>query len=434
MTLLKPNQLLHTETSKTPCRVSKLLGGGGQGEVYLADLKGKQIALKWYFKGAATKEQRFILEDLIARGSPDSRFLWPIELVSDPSTSGFGYIMGLREKRYRGLVDLMFRRIEPSFSSLATAGYQLADSYYKLHSGGLCYRDISFGNVFFDPKTGDVRICDNDNVGVNRKPGGGVLGTPRFMAPEIVCGKAFPSRDSDLYSLAVLLFFMLMVAHPLEGQCESSIKAMDLPAMNMIYGSNPLFIFDPANKTNRPDPEVHGNAIAYWPIYPEFLRDLFIHSFTTGLSDPKYGRVKETQWRAAMIRLRDSIVFCKACGMENFFDDDDADGSCWSCKSSLQNPFRLQIGPKSLVVLNHDTKLFPHHLDGKQSYDFTSISAEVSLHPKNPDVWGLKNMTKQKWVATSAEGSMHDVEPGRRVRLAAGTKINFKTVEGEIHH
>ena len=273
MPLLKNKQLLLTQTSRTPCRVSRYLGGGGQGEVYRADLKGTSVALKWYFKGTATKDQRYILEDLIAHGPPDNRFLWPIELVSDSNMSGFGYIMGLRGSHYKGLVDLVKGKAKPSFRSLATAGYQLADSYYQLHAKGLCYRDISFGNVFFDPKTGDVRICDNDNVGVNRdKKYRGVLGTPRFMAPEIVCGRSLPDRDSDLYSLAVLLFFMFMVAHPLEGLHETEINCIDLPAMEMLYGTDPLFIFHPTNESNRPDPTIHFNALANWPIYPQFLR------------------------------------------------------------------------------------------------------------------------------------------------------------------
>lgn len=62
--------------------------------------------------------------------------------------------------------------------------------------------------MFFDPDTGDVLICDNDNVSANGIDNSSVYGTPRFMAPEIVMGQAKPSRNTDLYSLAVLLFYM----------------------------------------------------------------------------------------------------------------------------------------------------------------------------------------------------------------------------------
>jgi len=60
----------------------------------------------------------------------------------------------------------------------------------------------------------------------------------------------------------------------------------------------------------------------YWPIYPQFLRDLFTKAFTTGIRDPKNGRVRESEWRTMMVRLRDSIIYCEYCGLENFYDID----------------------------------------------------------------------------------------------------------------
>ena len=81
-------------------------------------------------------------------------------------------------------------------------------------------------------------ICDNDNVSANGIDNSSVYGTPRFMAPEIVMGRASPSRNTDLYSLAVLLFYMFMMGHPLEGKLEAEIKCMDIHAMNKLYGRN----------------------------------------------------------------------------------------------------------------------------------------------------------------------------------------------------
>ncbi len=434
--LLKPNQTVLTETTRSSCRIQKFLGGGGQGEVYQAELGGRPMAVKWYFRRSATPKQRWILEDLVRRPAPNARFLWPIELVSDSGTPGFGYVMGLRSTRYRGIVDLMKCRIQPTFRALVTAGYQLADSYYQLHSAGLCYRDISFGNVFFDPNTGDVLICDNDNVAIDSGEKGGVLGTPKFMAPEIVRGEASPSRDTDLYSLAVLLFYMLMVHHPLEGSRESQVKCLDLPAMNRLYGTDPLFIFDPANDSNRPDPTFHRNAVEFWAVYPPLIQDLFTRSFTDGLRRQQ-GRVKETEWRAALAQLRDLIAYCAGCGLENFHRGTTAettsDQACWACNASLRWPARLQIENRYLVMLNHDTKLFPHHLDPQCQHDFSRPLAEVSRHPTDPDIWGLKNLSAAKWVVTQSNGTMLDVPPERSTRLVRGAKIQFGSVKGEIH-
>lgn len=434
--LLKINALLQTETSRSAVRVERFLGGGGQGEVYRAQLEGQPVALKWYFPRSATRQQRAMLEGLVQRPAPSERFLWPIELVADANIPGFGYVMRLRESRYRGIVDLMKRRIEPTFHALITAGYQLADSYYQLHAAGLCYRDISFGNVFFDPNSGDVLICDNDNVAINNDQQGGVLGTPKFMAPEVVRGDALPSRDTDLYSLAVLLFYIFVVQHPLDGQRESQVKCLDLPAMNKLYGFEPVFIFDPEDASNRPDPAFHRNALEYWPIYPPFLRELFVRSFTEGIRDPRHGRVKESEWRGALIRLRDAIAYCAKCKSENFYfgESDPAEEvrSCWSCGEPLRWPFRLVLNGKQTVLLNHDTKLFPHHVDLNRTHDFSQPVAVLSRHPSDPGVWGLKNADVGKWVSINRDGGMTDVPPGRSVTLTRGVKINFGNVTGEI--
>jgi len=435
--ILRLKQTVHTESSGVPCEVEQFLGGGGQGEVYRASLAGQTVALKWYFPASATAVQREALAALVKKGAPDQRFLWPMDLASESGVPEFGYVMPLREPRYKGIVDLMKRRIEPTFRALAKAGHELSDSFLQLHARGMCYRDISFGNVFFDPKTGDILICDNDNVAVDEGGDSTILGTPSFMAPEVVRGDAVPSTQTDLFSLAVLLFYMLMVHHPLEGRQESSIKCLDLPARTKLYGTHPLFIFDPDDDANQPVPGHHDNAIAYWPIYPQFLRDLFIKAFTDGIRDPVNGRVRESQWRSAMVRLRDSIMYCAGCGRENFYDGETlkAPGGkpapCWSCKQAIQLPPRIRIGSNT-VMLNHDTQLFPHHVDHQKMYDFSQPIAAVVQHPTNPKIWGLKNLSAEKWVITAADGSMKDVEPGRSVTLAGGTRINFGGVEGTI--
>jgi len=435
MHILKDGQTVQTVTSRMPCTAEKFLGGGGQGEVYRANLGGQKVALKWYFPAQATVEQRAALEILIKKGPPSEKFLWPIELTESKDVPGFGYIMPLRGPQYKSIVDLMKRQAEPTFRALATAGLELANSFLGLHAMGYCYRDISFGNVFFEPNTGEILICDNDNVAVDGATEGGILGTPRFMAPEIVRGEARPSMQTDLYSLAVLLFYMLMVHHPLEGKRESSIKCLDLPAMNKLYGTDPLFIFDPQDDSNHPVEGFHDNALAFWPLYPVFIRELFTEAFTEGLHDPQE-RIRESEWRAAMARMRDAIIYCPKCGSENFYSAEKLKatgnpGMCWACNTTLVLPPRIRIDD-AIVMLNWDTKLYPHHVDNDRLYDFSKPIAEVNQHPTDPSIWGLRNLGDEKWVITTDDGAILDVEPGRNVRLAVGTKVNFGKKEGEI--
>jgi eukaryotic-like serine/threonine-protein kinase len=436
--LLKLGSTVHT-VSGHACTIKNFIGGGGQGEVYRADLDGKSLALKWYFSEQATSAQQINLEALIRAGAPSAQFLWPMDLVLDnyATAPGFGYIMPLREPRFKGIVDLMKRRIEPSFYALATASLQLVQAFLELHAKGLCYRDISFGNVFFDPNSGDIQICDNDNVAVDDGMAiSGVLGTPRFIAPEIVRGMAAPSTQTDLFSLSVLLFYLLHIHHPLDGQQEAAIKCFDLPAMTKLYGTHPVFIFDPVNISNRPLAGVHDNALAYWPMYPTFLRNRFIQGFTAGLHDPQ-ARIRESEWRATLMQMRDSILYCGGCGAENFYDvealrnNNGQPHCCWSCQRNLTLPFRLRL-EREIVMLNHDTKLFPHHLDPQRRYDLSQPMAEVQRHPHQANVWGLKNLSPAKWVVTMPDGAVRDVEPGRSVSLASGVKIQFGHKEGEI--
>ena len=436
--LLKPGQVVTLGISGAKCQVKQFLGEGTQGEVHRADLGGKPVALKWYFPEYLTVDEKLQerIRMAIERGSPSDRFLWPIELASAPGLPSFGYIMPLREPRFKSIIDMMKRRIEPSFRAVSTAGFELAHSYLQLHAKGLCYRDISFGNVFFDPGTGEVRICDNDNVDIDGNPGP-IRGTPRFMAPEIVRNESEPNARTDLFSLAVLLFHMFVMHHPLEGKKEAEIHALDHSAMCKLYGTEAIFIFDQNDTSNRPVPGIHDNALAFWPIYPQFLLNLFMRAFTDGIRDSNHGRVRESEWREAMIRLRDSIVYCGHCGAESFYDMDALKQSsgvtltCWACRKNLQLPPRIRIGD-SVIMLNCDTQLYPHHIDSNKVFDFSKPVAAVTRHPNDPNIWGLKNLSGDKWVATKPGNPTLEIEPGRSLAMAIGTRVNFGNRQGEI--
>jgi serine/threonine protein kinase len=319
----------------------------------------------------------------------------------------------------------MKRRAEPTFSALCMAGINLADGYQSLHSQGLCYRDISFGNLFFNPADGDVLICDNDNVTVNMDKQSGTNGTPRFIAPEIISQAKSPSTETDLYSMAVLLFYMFMLHHPLEGSVEANIKCFDSLAMEKIYGREPVFIWDPLNKSNRPVPGYQDNAIIFWEIYPPYLKDMFTHAFTKGLYDSK-ARIVEKQWKDAFANLRNSIIYCPHCGSENFFGKQT---SCWQCRSSVTAPPRIRLG-KQLIMLNHDTVLTRHHTNGL--FDFKTAVGKVSRHPQNPNRWGLTNVSPDHWTLSKPNGETAVIEPGRTAPLQNGAKFNFGITEGII--
>lgn len=438
---LSIGQKVSSSHSNAFCTVLEFLGHGGQGEVFKARLHDRVVALKWYFPHQATQQQLKALQHLVERGSPDDlRFLWPQEVLVDPAVRGYGYVMPLREDRFQGFDRFLHGKIKPrpTYRSLVTAAYQIVDGYYQLHSRGLCYSDISPGNVFLDPTQGDVMICDNDNVVVDGSPPKTVLGTPRFMAPEIVRMEAMPSRTTDLHSVAVMLFYLFIVHHPLEGRRAEAIKCLDVQGMNKIYGFDPRFIFDPNDKSNEPHPAHHGNAITWWPVYPRAIQRLFTRAFTEGLKDPEHRRVQENEWRRALVVLRDSIYRCEHCKNEIYYDpefvqDHGHPKPCADCGKQPAMPPRVRFSEKrDVVVLAAGTKLYPHHISPRCDYDFSSVVADVSSNPSDPQKIGLRNLSATKWQATSADGTSSEIPPGRSFHIAGGNRVNFGGVVGEF--
>lgn len=410
----------------------KLLGSGGQGEVWLASLDGKDVAIKVYHRHTATPAQRAVIERLVKAGPPAPYFLWPLAIIEDLNEGTYGYAMALREPRFSASEDYMARRIEPSFRALMIAAWQLADGFLRLHSAGHCYRDISFGNVFLDPQTGDIRVCDNDNVDVVGSATGGVLGTPRFMAPEVVRREAVPSDQTDRYSLAVLLFYLLMGGHPLDGKRESRIRCLDVPALEKLYGFDPLYVFDPVDQSNCPVAGLHDNPLSFYRLYPTAIREHFERSFTEGLRYPNK-RVRESEWRKVFARARDSIMYCGACDAENFYDGPLLHSvgitTCWSCGKTVSLPPRIRIGTE-VILLNRDTRLYHHHLGPPGNIE--AAVAEVVQHPRDPSIFGLKNLTAETWTVRKGDGTVVDVSPGRAAPIISGNVVNFGPVTGEF--
>ncbi len=419
--------------------VGALIGAGGQGAAYHADIGGKPFVLKWYHPHVLAVDTRLPgrIARAVERGAPDGRFLWPIDLVEVRGQTGIGHLMALRPPRFRALRDLIAAppaRLAPPLAVRARTCLSLAEAFLHLHARGLCYQDINFGAVFVEPLSGEICICDNDNVDVNGAPAS-VYGTKKFMAPEIVRGEHMPDAGTDLYSMAVMFFYVLHAWHPLEGRAEYEVALMDEEEELRLYGTQPRFIFDPDDGSNGPVAGFHDAIVRRWRSLSAGVRRLFVQAFTAGLR-PGSGRVIETQWRTAMARLRDSVLACPACGYEHALDADDADPdpsrfACLSCGAEVPVPPRLALG-RDVVVLGRGAELFPHHLDPARPFVFEPALAAVEAHPANPAVTGLRNLADVPWTCRLPDGSAAAIAPGRTIRLVHGLDIDFGRRQGTV--
>lgn len=404
--------------------VVQKLGEGGQGIVYKVNYNGKSLALKWYFGNKLHDADKFYrnIQNNIKQGAPTKAFLWPLE-ITEYFEGSFGYLMELRPQEYKDFsLFLLAKERFSSISAVINAALSITNGFRALHNRGFSYQDLNDGNFFVNPKTGDVLICDNDNVapyGENL----GIAGKCRYMAPEVVMGKKRPDIHTDRFSLAVILYLLLFLNHPLEGK-RTMCPCLTEELERRFYGSEPVFVWDPQNDTNRPVRGVHVNEIKFWPVYPKFVRDAFVEAFSFNalVGEDTEHRVQEKKWQEIFTTLRDMMIKC-SCGSETFVDINKKPYKCMNCNKDLP-PYPILKVKKYNVVLAPGQKLYACHIVN-DSDDYREVKGEVVTSRNNPSILGLKNDSDSVWNATIPDGTTRSYDNGNVIKIGRGLKVNF---------
>jgi len=411
MTELSKNTIVSLVGGGT-ATIIKELGRGGQGIVYLVDVCGEQKALKWYLNAPDDKFYRN-LEHNIVSGAPSDAFLWP-EYLTEKQQGSYGYIMKLRPQNYYEFGNFLLAKVSfKSFSAMLSAAMKICNGFMMLHRFGYSYQDLNDGNFFIDPKTGDVLICDNDNV-MPQGEKSGIMGKARYMAPEIVAG-GIPDKYSDRFSLSVILFMLFYANHPFEGAKVVACPCMTETFEKRFYGSEALFIYDPNDKSNLPVRGIHQNVIRRWPALPKLLRETFLEEFSQEKLKNPTSRMIEQNWEKIISQVRDSLIVCPHCGEETFVDTEQQQDKCMDCGRDVDLSKRLVFANRSLPLTNK-TSIY---IDNDNIPDGV-VTADNAGFPL------IKNVSTESWTVETPSGKVKTVDPQGILPIKDGLKINFR--------
>ncbi len=132
-------------------------------------------------------------------------------------------------------------RLLPEPLALAI-GARLAEALAYAHRAGVVHRDVKPANVMFDPASDSLKLTDFGlarSVDGEATRSGLLLGSPAYMAPELLSGARADAR-SDLYALGVLVFELLTGQLPFAGESMGALlRAMATQAPRSVQALRP---------------------------------------------------------------------------------------------------------------------------------------------------------------------------------------------------
>jgi HEAT repeat protein len=207
-------------------RVVRRLGVGGMGKVYEAEhvSLGRRVALKVLLPRYARDREalkRFLSEAKAVNLIRHENIINIYDISSAPSGDVY-FVMELLSGEDLGV--LLQREGRFSETEALEVAIAVAKALSVAHQGGVVHRDLKPANIFFARRPNQTPLVKLLDFGLAKLgeepdagPGGPLLGTPHYMAPEYIRGAA-PSPATDQYSFGVLLFRMVTGQRPFEGQ------------------------------------------------------------------------------------------------------------------------------------------------------------------------------------------------------------------------
>jgi len=244
--------------------LKSVLGKGGLGTVYNAwdPLLSRTVALKTLHidSDPASRESldaMFLNEARAAAGLSHPH----IVTVFDAGPSDSGVYIAMERLQGQDLRHLLLQGVRPGPIEAAQVVRRVADALAYAHRKGVVHCDVKPANIFMTgrmhPKVldfGIARVAHRDVPALD----GVIAGSPYYLAPEQIDGRSV-DRRSDVYSLGVVLYELLVGKKPFEGksleEITAAVKAGDAVPAHRVSPKIPLGLSVIASRAMAADPD-----------------------------------------------------------------------------------------------------------------------------------------------------------------------------------
>jgi serine/threonine protein kinase/tetratricopeptide (TPR) repeat protein len=195
------------------------VGQGSFGTVYRGydPQLDRPVAVKLLRRGSSTDEQ--LAARLLHEGQTLARVTHP-NVVTVYKAGKYDGRVGFEMEFVRGvtLEQMLVSHGPFSAGEAGLVGYELCGALAAVHHAGLVHRDVKAQNVMREE--GGRLVLVDFGAGQKRSElgtvGGRVVGTPLYLAPEVLTGAEATAR-SDVYSLGVLLYHLVTDDFPVKA-------------------------------------------------------------------------------------------------------------------------------------------------------------------------------------------------------------------------